>query len=355
MSTALNVGLIGYGYAGATFHAPLIAAVPGLKLTAIASSRPQDVQADWPDVRVHPTPQALMEQPDIDMVVIATPNDTHAPWAAQALSAGKHVVVDKPFTLTVSQAQQLIGLAQQHQRLLSVFHNRRWDGDFLSVQALLQTGELGRITHVESHFDRYRPEVRDRWRESGTPGSGLWFDLGPHLLDQAVQLLGLPQSLWLDQACQRQDAKADDWFHAVLRYDRMRVVLHASALTARVAPRFVVHGTQGSCVKWGLDTQEDALKSGLRPQAGSTQSDWGMDPQPLHLTLAEATSGLVSRQQLCQPGNYPLYYAQVRDAITQGAPNPVSAQEALQVMALIELGTLSAAQGRVVAVQPCTV
>jgi scyllo-inositol 2-dehydrogenase (NADP+) len=350
MTASLNVGILGYGYASATFHAPLIASVPGLHLTAIASSRPDDVRADWPDATVHETPESLIAHPDIDLVVIATPNDTHAPLAAQALAAGKHVVVDKPFTLNAGEAQDLISLANQHQRLLSVFHNRRWDADFLSLQSVLKSGELGRITHFESHFDRYRPMVRQRWRESGGPGSGLWYDLGPHLLDQTLQLFGLPQSLWLDQASQRDASLADDWFHAVLGYGPMRVVLHASALTARVAPRFVVHGTAGSLVKWGLDTQEDALKAGLRPQQGTEGTHWGLDPQPLHLTVSDAQQTLTERQRHCQRGDYPQYYARVRDAVLHGAANPVPAQEALQVMTLIELGLQSAAQGQVMAV-----
>lgn len=341
------MALLGYGYASATFHAPLIAAVSGLKLTAVASRRPQDVQVAWPGVTVYETPGALLAQPDIDLVVIATPNDTHAALAAQALAAGKHVVVDKPFTLNVDEARNLIALSQQHGRLLSVFHNRRWDADFMSVRSVLQGGELGRITHFESHFDRYRPVVRQRWRESGSPGGGLWYDLGPHLLDQALQLFGLPQSLWLDQAHQREGALSDDWFHAVLRYDSMRVVLHASALTARVAPRFVVHGTTGSLVKWGLDTQEDALKSGRRPPGNPKDGDWGVDPQPLHLTLSDAQQQLTERQIACQRGDYAQYYERVCDALLNGGANPVPAHEALQIMALIERGLQSAAQGRV--------
>ncbi len=346
LNTSLNVGLLGYGFASATFHAPLIAAVPGLRLAAIASSRPHDVRADWPDAAVCATAAELIARPDIDLVVIATPNDTHALLAAQALAAGKHVVVDKPFTLNVAEAQALIALAAQQQRLLSVFHNRRWDADFLSLQAVLQGGELGRVTHLESHFDRYRPVVRPRWRESGSPGSGLWYDLGPHLLDQALQLFGTPETLSLDLASQRDGGLADDWFHAVLRYGPMRVVLHASALTARVAPRFVVHGTGGSLVKWGLDTQEDALKAGLRPP----RADWGTDPNPLHLTLSDDQQALTESQRPCARGDYTLYYAGVRDALLHGAANPVPAHEAVQVMALIELGLASAAQGRVLPV-----
>ena len=344
MTAPLQVGLLGFGYACATFHAPLIAAVPGLQLAAIFSSRPQDVLAAWPDVTVCDTPESLIARPDIDLVVVATPNHSHAPLAARALMAGKHVVVDKPFTLSVREARDLIALAQPQQRLLSVFHNRRWDGDFMSVKAVLQRAELGRIVHFESHFDRFRPTVPQLWRDSGEPGSGLWYDLGPHLLDQALQLFGTPQTLSLDWASQRDNSRTDDWFHALLHYDTLRVVLHASALTAEPAPRFTVHGTQGSLVKFGLDTQEAALKAGQRP----TLSDWGVDPNPLLLTRPDQTP--TQHMQSVVPGDYTRYYAGIRDAIQRGAPNPVPAQEALAVMALIELGCTSAAQGRRMAV-----
>ena len=346
MNTPLRVGLLGFGFASATFHAPLIAAVPGLQLSAISSSRPHDVHAAWPDVGVCDSPEQLIARPDIDLVVVATPNNTHAPLAQQALLAGKHVVVDKPFTLNVREAQDLIALADQHQRMLSVFQNRRWDSDFMSVQAVLQRGTLGRVVHFESHFDRFRPLVPQRWRDSGEPGSGLWFVLGPHLLDQTLQLFGPPQALTLDLARQRDNSKADDWFHAVLHYNAMRVVLHASALTAQVAPRFTMHGTQGSLIKLGLDTQEAALKAGQRPP----HADWGADPQPLRLTLSDAQQNLSESTQTTMPGDYTRYYAAVRDAIQSGAPNPVPAEEALQVMQLLELGCVSASEGRRMAV-----
>ena len=346
MNAPLRVGLLGFGFASATFHAPLIAAVPGLQLTAISSSRPHDVHTAWPQVSVCDSAEQLIARDDIDLVVVATPNNTHAPLAKLALLEGKHVVVDKPFTLNVREAQELIALAGQQDRLLSVFQNRRWDSDFMSVQAVLKRGTLGRVVHFESHFDRYRPVVPQRWRDSGEPGSGLWFDLGPHLLDQALQLFGPPQTLTLDWARQRDNSKADDWFHAVLHYDAMRVVLHASALTAQVAPRFTVHGTQGSLIKFGLDTQEAALKVGQRPP----HAEWGADPQPLRFTLSDDQQQLSESTQATKPGDYTRYYAGVRDAIQSGAPNPVPAEEALQVMQLLELGCVSASEGRRMAV-----
>ncbi len=347
MNAALNVGVVGFGYAAATFHAPLIAAVPGLNLVAIASRDAAKVHGAWPRLDVCETPEALIARPDIDLVVLPTPNETHHPLAAKALQAGKHVVVDKPFTLNAAEARDLISRAKSAQRLLSVFHNRRWDGDFLTVQQVLACGDLGRLCHFESHFDRYRPAVRERWRESGAPGSGLWYDLGSHLLDQVLQLFGAPQTIALDLASQRNGAATDDWFHAVLRYDRLRVILHASALVADLGPRFALHGTNGSFTKYGLDAQEEALKAGLRPGT----PDWGRDPLPGTLTL-DGPEGLVERQYECARGDYTRYYSGICDAILGGAPNPVPATEALQVMGLIELGFRSFAEGRVVSIGP---
>lgn len=341
MTSRLKVGIVGYGYATKTIHAPLIAAVPGLQLAAFFSGDSAKVRADWPELPVFSSPEALFACEEIELIVIPTPNDTHFPLAAQALAAGKHVVVDKPFTLTTDEAQELIAIARRHDRLLSVFHNRRWDSDFLTLQSVLREGSLGRVTHFESHFDRYRPQVHARWRESAGPGSGLWFDLGSHLLDQALQLFGTPNSIWLDLARQRDGAVADDWFHAVLRYDETRVILHGSALVPAVGPRLTVHGTDGSFVKFGLDQQEDALKAGFKPGA----TDWGVDLLPGRLTLRNGDAA--SEQTVTSAhGNYMAYYAAIRDAIRQGTTNPVPAEQALQVMQLIECGIASAKEGR---------
>lgn len=342
MARTLKVGIVGYGYATATFHAPLVASVPGLELAAISSSAPPKLRAAWPQVEVCESAQALFARADLDLVVIPTPNDTHHPLALAALEAGKHVVVDKPFTIDSQQARELIERAARRGRLLSVFHNRRWDGDFLALRSLAESGRLGRLVHFESHFDRYRPEVRQRWREAGGPGSGLWYDLGSHLVDQTLRLFGPPQTLALDLARQRDGTLADDWFHAVLRYGTMRVVLHASALVARPGPRYALHGTLGSATLFGLDAQEDALKAGHRPGGAG----WALPPQAGSLTLAEG--GEVPFP--AAPGDYAGYYAGIRDAIAHGAPNPVPATDALQVMRLIEVGLHSSASGRVVEV-----
>ncbi len=343
MTDSVRVGLVGYGYASATFHAPLLNSVPGMELVAVSSQSPERVRDALPGVEVLAEPSVLFARRDIDLVVIPTPNDTHYGLAVQALNAGKHVVIDKPFTLDVVEARDLLDRAEAAGRVLSVFHNRRWDGDFLGIRQLLEQGTLGQLSHVESHFDRYRPAVRQRWREAAGPGSGLWYDLGPHLLDQTLVLFGMPDSIMLDVACQRAGAQTVDWFHAVLSYDTLRVILHGSALVAAAGPRFVLHGSEGSYVKYGLDSQETQLKAGLTPGGAG----WGVDPSPGVLTRARGDE-LVAESCVPVSGDYRAYYGGIRDAILHGAPTPVSGFEALQVMRLIEAGLLSAEEGRVV-------
>ncbi|NIY46637.1 oxidoreductase [Cedecea colo] len=337
MSDNIRVGLIGYGYASKTFHAPLIVGTPGMELAAVSSSDESKVHADWPAMPVVSDPHHLFNDPDIDLIVVPTPNDTHFPLAKAALLAGKHVVVDKPFTVTLSQARELDALAKSRGLLLSVFHNRRWDSDFLTLKALLADGTLGEVALFESHYDRFRPQVRNRWREQAGVGSGIWYDLGPHLIDQALNLFGLPVSLTVDLAQLRPGAQATDYFHAVLAYPQRRVVLHGSLLAAAESARYIVHGTRGSYVKYGLDPQEDRLKSGER----LPQEDWGYDMRDGVLTLAQGEV-MVEQTLLTVPGNYPAYYAAIRDVLTGHGENPVPAAQAIQVMELIELGIESA-------------
>jgi predicted dehydrogenase len=349
----LRVGLVGYGYAGKTFHAPLIAGVPGLRLAAVSSRDAARVHADWPDAEVLAAPRALLQRADLDLVVIASPNDSHFPLARAALAAGRHVVVDKPFTLTLAEARELCALAHARGRLLSVFHNRRWDSDFLTLRALVEAGTLGRIVHVESAFDRYRPVVRARWRESAAPGGGLWFDLGPHLLDQALQLFGWPQAITLDQATLREGGLADDWFQARLQYPGLRMVLRASMLAAAAAPRFEVHGTAGSWTKLGLDPQEDALKAGARP-AWPPPPGWGLDRGASLITRPDRRHGeaLVTDHWPLMAGRQGAFYAALHDALRGVGANPVPPEQAAAVMALVDLGQRSAHEARTLPAGP---
>ncbi|MBK0415473.1 oxidoreductase [Chromobacterium haemolyticum] len=338
----LNVALVGYGYAGKTFHAPLISATSELKLAAVVSSRPDEVRADWPQVPVMAGLEQALLDPAIDMLVIASPNRLHYPQARSGLMAGKHVVVDKPFTVTQAEARELCLMAERPgSPLLSVFHNRRWDADFLALKALLAGGELGALSHFESHFNRYRPQVRARWREQDQPGAGLWYDLGPHLLDQALQLLGWPQTIYASLFKQRAGAQATDYFHVQLGYAEYQAVLHGSCLVSGGVPRFSLHGTLASYVKFGLDSQEDYLKRGGRPG----EAGWGVDLEP-GILFRLRDDGEIREPRPSPLGDYRDFYCEVARAAQGLGPNPVTAREAWRVIALLEQGERSAREGR---------
>ncbi|MDI7774299.1 oxidoreductase [Asticcacaulis sp. EMRT-3] len=340
MAKPVRTALIGYGYAGKVIHAPLIRAVPGLELTLIGSSRPDNVRADLPDIRVNSDYSRAVADPDIELVVIATPNDSHAPLAHEALDAGKHVVIDKPFALSVAEGESLIRHAERVGRHLSVFHCRRWDSNHLTFQALLP--RFGDLYQVIIRFDRWRPQVRDRWREREGPGSGIWFDLGAHLIDQALTLFGQPDWIEADIAAQRPGASTDDYFHVVLAYGPLRVILHSSMMTTISGPAIEAQGARGGWIKHGLDTQEDMLKAGRTPG----DAGWGVDLQMS--VLRETGDGSPGVEQLIPalPGHYPGYYEGMAAAIRDNAPVPVLATDALKVMHLLEMGFLSAREGR---------
>ncbi|WP_165789532.1 oxidoreductase [Billgrantia endophytica] len=344
MKQTYGVGLIGFGTAGRIFHAPLIQATPGLELLAVVSSSPEKVSETLPGVEVLPKVAALLARPDIDLVVLATPNETHFPLGKAVLAAGKHVVIDKPFTVSVPEARLLKAEAEKHERMVSVFHNRRWDTDFLTLQALLESGSLGRPVSLELRFDRYRPKVADRWREQQKPGSGIWYDLGTHLLDQVRTLFGMPRAILLDLAAERDGAEVDDVFLALLDYEGMRVTLQASSLVAEPSPQLTLHATGGSFVKHGRDPQENWLRAGHVPTPG-----WGVDERPGRLTRNEGEGSaveLVGREHPSVPGDYPAYYAGIVEALSGQVPPPVTVEEALEVMTLLEAGLDSYRQDR---------
>lgn len=333
----INIALIGYGFVGKTFHAPLIQSIEGLTLAVVSSRDEEKVKRDLPDVQVVATPEEAIQHPDVDLVVIASPNATHAPLAALALNAGKHVVVDKPFTLDMQEARELIALADEKQRLLSVFHNRRWDSDFLGIKQVIEEGRLGKVKLFESHIDRFRPEVRVRWREQNVPGSGLWFDLGPHLIDQTLQLFGLPQSVQGNIATLRDGAEINDWAHVVLNYPEHKVILHASMLVAGGTSRFTVHGDKASVVKARIDQQEAQLLEGVIPGSES----WGEDSDDMVLFDAAGDATHLKTPK----GDQRQYYINVRDALTGTIGNPVHPVEALAVMAVLEAAVRSSETG----------
>ncbi|RKH41418.1 oxidoreductase [Corallococcus sicarius] len=334
--SVIRVGLLGYGLSGSRFHGPLVAAEPAFTLAAVASRRTDVVARDWPGVRTG-TVDSLLADPDLQVLVVCTPNDSHASLAEQALRAGKHVVVEKPFTLDADEALRLDALAQERGLCLTVFHNRRWDGDFLTVRQLLSQGRLGTLYSLESHFDRFRPQVKVRWKEQDVPGGGSLWDLGAHLVDQAVQLFGLPESVVADLGRQRPGAQGTDWFHLVLRYGALRVLLHSGSVVHSPWPRFVLQGDRDAYVKHGLDAQEGQLEAGLRPG----HPDFGSEPAAQHGRL------LVSGETVpTAPGDYGQFYRQLAAAILHGAPVPVTAVSASQTVQVLQAALQSDAEGR---------
>ena len=340
---SIATGLIGFGLAGSAFHAPLIAATPGLRLAGIASSQKPAVAAAWPDVPVFADPAALIADPSIELVVIATPNASHAPLARAALAAGRHVVIDKPFVADPEDGPALIAAAGAAGRVLSVFHNRRWDSDFRTVRSLVESGTLGAVMRCEMHWDRFRPAIKPGWREDPGMASGLLADLGPHLVDQALVLFGQPERVEADVIAQRPEARVDDAFTVTLHYGVRRVTLAASTLTLAPRPRFALHGTAGHFAIHGIDPQEAVLRAGGRiddPAFGVQEA--GLDGV---LTLADGQRRTVPSER----GDWRLYYAGMVAAIRDGAPPPVTPEDALAGLRLIDAARTSAREGRTIA------
>jgi len=329
----LNVGLVGFGFAGKVFHAPVMRAVEGLRLTTIVQRRAAGDQR-YADVDFVRTVDELLARP-IDLVVIATPNTSHHPIAKQCLLAGRNVVVDKPFTVTLAEAEELVRIAKEARRVLSVYQERRYTGDCVTVQKVVSDGVLGRIVTFEHHFDRFRPELKaGAWREQRLPGSGVWFDLGPHLLDYALLVFGIPQAIGADIRIERDGAVVDDAFDVTLFYPAMRAVLRASMLAAGAAPTFVVHGTKGSFIKYGQDPQEGALKAGQTPD----MPNWDVESPEMYgrLTTPEGTRAVPT-----VPSSFTRYYENIRDAILGKTDLAVTSAQALDVMRGLELAVAS--------------
>jgi scyllo-inositol 2-dehydrogenase (NADP+) len=339
-SPKIKTGLIGYGFGGSVFHAPLVLAVPELRLKSVVTSRKEAVAKDLPGVDVVGTVAELLDDPEIQLVVVASPSTTHFEVAMAALRAGKNVVVDKPFATTVREAEALLQLAEDRKLFLSVYQNRRWDGDFLTVKQCIAEGLLGTIFHYEAHFDRFRQQIKSGWREGTERGSGIVYDLGAHLIDQAVQLFGMPHAVTADILIQRSAGQADDYFHIVLHYGRMRAILHAATLVCAPGPHFAVHGDAGSFLKYGMDPQEEALKSGARPG----DPGWGVDPPENYGELVAADGS--QRKIPTLVGGYERYYQGVAASLLHGAPNPVDPAGARDGLAVIEAAMRSSEEKR---------
>ena len=336
----IEVGLIGFGLAGRAFHAPVIRAVPGLHLAAILQRTGTEAAEKYPDVRIVQSLDELLSISEIHLIVIATPNETHYSFARQCLEAGRDVVVDKPFTTTLEEAVSLVQFAKDANRLLTVYQNRRYDGDFQAVRQLLEVGTLGRIVRFETSYDRFRPQLKpNAWREASRPGSGILFDIAPHLIDHALVLFGLPEAVTADVRAERENAAADDAFDITLHYSHgMRAVLRSSILAAAPRPRFVLFGTQASFVKQTFDPQEANLRRGFIPK----DTAWGAQPEENWGVLTVPSRDLFERRRI-PPANcdYRDYYSNVRDAILGRASLAVTPERALEVMRLLEFARAS--------------
>lgn len=343
MAQNINAAIVGYGMAGKILHGALIGATEGIDVHTVVSSDAGKVHADFPGARVTPSLDDALADPGIDLVVIASPDAFHADQAIAALQAGKHVVVDKPFAVTLADAKAVVAAAERSGKMLSVFQNRRWDGDFLTIQRLIGEGAFGEVMQFESSYNRFRPVVLDLWKERRE--AGVWQDLGPHLVDQALTLFGAPLAVYADITAQKPNSPGGDYFHAVLRYPLLRVILHAGQMTPDSGHRFAVHGTNGSYIKHGLDTQETGLKEGSRPGGPG----WGAETQPGRLTRAQGAVAGEAESLAGEAGNYPAYYAALRDAILGKGANPVSPQQAIATMRVLEAGKLSTAARREIA------
>ena len=344
----LRVAIIGYGLAGQTFHAPLVAATEGLRVAVVVTSSAQRAgQAAMEHPGAVPVPRVddLWPRDDIDLVVVATPNDAHVPLARAAVDRGLPVVVDKPLAVSSADAQGLIDHADAAGAALTVFQNRRWDSDHLTLRRLLDGGRLGTVLRYESRFERWRPEPRaDAWREQASPeqGGGLLLDLGSHLIDQALQLFGPAASVYAQIAARRGGPADDDAFVVINHHSGTVSHLSMSAVAAAPGPRLRVLGSEGAFHVTALDSQEDALRSGERPD---TQPDWGREPE---YHRGRLIAGDQSVPLDGERGDWPAFYAGVRDALRTGAPMPVDPRDAVMTLELIEAARRSAQAGQVV-------
>lgn len=360
MAEEIGVAVIGYGLGGRVFHAPFVSAVPGLRLDSIMTSKAPDASSAYPGVSITRTLEETLANPAIGLAVVSTPNETHFAIAKQCLETGSHVVIDKPFSGTSDEAAELRKLAESKNLLVIPFHNRRWDGDFLTVRKLVAEHAVGRLVTFESHFDRFRPVPRENtWKEAGNPANGMLWDLGPHLVDQCLALFGPPKFITASVRSDRDHTEIEDAFDITLEYtvDSHTLLAHCrtSYLACDNAPRFLLHGTRGSFKKFGLDPQEPKLVAGAKVPPLGAPEVWLQEPETAWGTLTVAPNPtdpamLVSRQIKTEPGDYRGFYANVRDAILGRAPLVVTAEDGFRTIKLLELARQSSAQRRTIKV-----
>jgi predicted dehydrogenase len=335
MAVSINTGIIGFGLSGKVFHAPFVHTHSGFNLKMIVERHKEDSKKIYPGVEVVRDYQHLLSDDNIDLIVVATQNVLHFPMVKEILLAGKNVVVEKPFTPTSKEAKELIEVAKSSGKKIFIYQNRRWDGDFMTIKKILNDGILGDIQEYEAHFDRYKPELTPgKWRDEDKPGGGILYDLGSHLIDQALQLFGKPESLIADIQAQRPGSKVDDYFRLELFYPSTKVILTAGMMVKEPGPRFIIHGTNGSFIKYGIDPQEEALAKGRMPEG----EKWGVeDEKNWGFLTTESDDEQVDGRIVTEPGNYMKFYDNVYDVLVNNAEQAVKPEEGMDIIRIIEL------------------
>jgi scyllo-inositol 2-dehydrogenase (NADP+) len=335
----MKTGIVGFGVAAQYMHLPFIITNPAFQLQSILQRHGDTAKEKYPAAQIVRSLDDMLKDDELELIVITTPNDSHFDYASRALNAGKHVVVEKPFTITSADAKRLIILAKNKNRVLSIYQNRRYVSDFLTIRQLLEENKLGGIVEFEAHYDRYRPEQRpNAWREENEPGSGILYDLGAHLIDQAFCLFGLPKFVTADIRIQRPHAKTTDYFELWLDYDFTKIILKAGMLVREPGPRYAIHGMSGSFLKSGEDPQEAQLRKGILPIA----TDWGQESEDIYGLLHTEINGKIVREKyISLSGNYGGFYNDLYNTIKKGATLKVKPEHGYNTIRLIELATES--------------
>lgn len=348
MSRVIKTGVCSYGMSGQVFHAPFLHVNPNFEFTAVVERSKDLARQRYPNVKVYTSIDDMLADKELELIVVNTPNYTHYDYVKAALEAGKNVVVEKPFTVHAAEGVALAALAKEKGLLLSVYHNRRYDSDYKIVKQILQSGKLGDVLEAEIHYDRFKEELSyKKHKEVGGPGTGALYDLGSHLIDQAVTLFGMPRKLWADIRVIRRDSVVDDYFELVLYYEHLRVRLKCSYLVREALPAYQLHGRIGSFIKSKADIQEAQLQRGLFPNS----PDWGAEgPHEWGLLHTEENGSIVKKYVPSPNGNYMDYYQGIYEAIANKASNPVPAEDAIKVIRIIEAAFASVKEDRIVAV-----
>lgn len=343
----LKTGIVGYGKSAKVFHIPFLSTMDEFAITAVLERNSAESKKQLPAVRVAKTIEELIGGTDTELIVITTPNDTHFEYASKALRAGKHVVLEKPFTITTDDAEELIQIARDTGKVLSVYQNRRYVSDFLTIRDLLKQNVLGDIHEFNATYDRYRPEaIPGAWRETYSPGAGILYDLGPHIIDQALTLFGNPETITADVKKQRPHAKAHDFFNIWLHYGFLKVILHSGMLVREQGPRYMIQGTLGSFIKYGEDPQEERLRAGELPLG----DDWGREPESSHGILHTEIGGEVVRKKIpSKKGDYGLYYKNIYNTIVNKTPLQEKPEHGYNTIRIIELALESSSQKKTLA------